>query len=101
MSRPTGAGPCLNNVHSVGLGRSRSEAKPRGTPTRSPASGESKGEMRSPLTKPILGLLMLLAWPCLGWDGRAEAGFAPGVSTLSRKQSLDPLAEPDPFSNRE
>jgi hypothetical protein len=41
--------------------------------------------------KPIVGLLVLLAWPCLGWGGRAEAGFLRGVA-LAPRQSVDPLA---------
>jgi hypothetical protein len=40
--------------------------------------------------KPIVGLLVLLAWPCLGWGGRAEAGFLRGVA-LAPRQSSDPL----------
>ena len=34
--------------------------------------------MSSRGVKPILGLIVLLAWPCLGWGGRAEANFALG-----------------------
>jgi len=64
-------------------------------------SGGSEVEMRSPGAKPILCLLVLLAWPCLGRDGRAEAGFAPGVSTLSPTQSLSSLAEVETALGRE
>jgi hypothetical protein len=48
--------------------------------------------------KPILCLIVLLAWPCLGWGGRAEAGFARGVA-LASGQTLDPLGgELQPFA---
>jgi len=37
--------------------------------------------------KPILGLIVLLAWPCLGLGGRAEASFALGGSALTPERS--------------
>jgi len=37
--------------------------------------------------KPILGLFVLLAWPCLGWGSRAEASFALGKSALAPEGS--------------
>jgi hypothetical protein len=40
--------------------------------------------------KPIFGLLVLLAWPCLGIGGCAEAGFARGI-VLPPRDALDLL----------
>jgi hypothetical protein len=37
--------------------------------------------------KPILGLLVLLAWPCLGLGGRAQASFALGGSALAPERA--------------
>jgi hypothetical protein len=37
--------------------------------------------------KPILGLLVLLACPCLGLGGRAQAGFALGGSALAPERA--------------
>jgi len=37
--------------------------------------------------KLILGLIVLLAWPCLGWGSRVEASFALGRSVLPSERS--------------
>lgn len=37
--------------------------------------------------KPILGLIVLLTWPCLGLGGRAVAGFALGRTTPAASPS--------------
>jgi len=44
-------------------------------------------EVLSRGVKPILGLIVLLAWPCLGWGGRAEASFALGRSALTPERA--------------
>ena len=41
--------------------------------------------------KPILGLIVLLAWPCLGLGSRVEAGFALERSTLTPERSSGSL----------
>jgi len=40
--------------------------------------------VKLPGLKPILGLLMLLAWPCLGLGSRVEASFALSPERLKR-----------------
>jgi hypothetical protein len=37
--------------------------------------------------KPILGLIVLLAWPCLGLGSRAEAGFALEAATPTAERT--------------
>src|SRR5213079_3159863 len=44
-------------------------------------------EVLSRGVKPMLGLLVLLAWPCLGWGSRAEAGFALGKLALPSQRA--------------
>jgi hypothetical protein len=41
--------------------------------------------------KPILGLIVLLAWPCLGMGSRVEAGFALGRSAFILERSAGSL----------
>ena len=43
--------------------------------------------MSSRGVKPILGLILLLAWPCLGLGSRVEASFALGRSALAPERS--------------
>jgi hypothetical protein len=41
--------------------------------------------------KPILGLIVLLAWPCLGLGGRVEGSFALGNSALAPERPPNSL----------